>query len=115
MSRAGECYENAMMESFFATLKTECAVRPFSTRDQARNAIFDYIETFYNRQRLHSALGYLSPEQFEIQFVLADSLLGGQFIKTGHALTHDCFSFSYAVFTINLNATFGACDAAAAY
>lgn len=68
MSRAGDCYDNAMMESFFATLKTECAVRPFSTRDRARNAIFDYIETFYNRQRLHSALGYLSPEQFEIQF-----------------------------------------------
>jgi putative transposase len=68
MSRAGDCYDNAMMESFFATLKAECACRPFATRAQARTALFDYIEVFYNRQRLHSALGYLSPEQFEHQF-----------------------------------------------
>lgn len=68
MSRRGNCYDNAMMESFFATLKRECAVCPFATRDQARTAIFEYIEVFYNRQRLHSALNYLSPEQFERQF-----------------------------------------------
>ncbi len=68
MSATGNCYDNAMKESFFATLKSECASRPFATRAQARTAIFEYIEVFYNRQRLHSALGYLSPEQFEQQF-----------------------------------------------
>lgn len=68
MSRRGNCYDNAMKESFFATLKSECAARPFATRDQARTAIFEYVEVFYNRQRLHSALNFLSPEQFERQF-----------------------------------------------
>jgi transposase InsO family protein len=68
MSNVGNCYDNAMKESFFATLKTECASQPFATRAQARTAIFEYIEVFYNRQRLHSALGYLSPEQFEQRF-----------------------------------------------
>jgi len=68
MSGVGNCYDNAMKESFFATLKTECASQPFASRAQARTAIFEYIEVFYNRQRLHSALGYLSPEQFEQQF-----------------------------------------------
>jgi transposase InsO family protein len=68
MSRAGNCYDNAMKESFFATLKTECAVEPFPTRAAARTAIFDYIEVFYNRQRLHSSLGYLSPADFEQRF-----------------------------------------------
>ncbi|MCP4208905.1 MAG: IS3 family transposase [Shimia sp.] len=68
MSRRGNCYDNAMKESFFATLKTECASAPFTTRAEARSAIFEYIEVFYNRQRLHSALGYLSPAQFEQQF-----------------------------------------------
>lgn len=66
MSAPGNCYDNAMKESFFATLKTECAVQPFATRAEARTAIFEYIEVFYNRQRLHSALGYRSPEQFEL-------------------------------------------------
>jgi len=65
MSRTGNCYDNALKESFFATLKSECASHPFVTKAQARTAIFEYIEAFYNRQRLHSALGYLSPEQFE--------------------------------------------------
>lgn len=65
MSRKGNCWDNAMKESFFATLKAECTHQPFATRAQARTAIFEYIEVFYNRQRLHSALGYLSPEQFE--------------------------------------------------
>lgn len=68
MSGVGNCYDNAMKESFFATLKTECASQPFATRAQARTAVFEYIEVFYNRQRLHSALGYLSPEQFEQLF-----------------------------------------------
>jgi putative transposase len=65
MSRVGNCYDNAAMESFFATLKTECATQPFATRTQARSAIFEYIEAWYNRQRLHSSLGYLSPTEFE--------------------------------------------------
>lgn len=69
MSRTGNCYDNAMMESFWATLKAECASRVFPSRSAARLAIFEFIEGWYNRQRLHSALGYLSPEQFEIQFV----------------------------------------------
>jgi transposase InsO family protein len=65
MSRTANCYDNAMMESFWATLKTECVQQPFATRVQARTALFEYIEVFYNRQRLHSSLGYRSPDQFE--------------------------------------------------
>jgi transposase InsO family protein len=65
MSRSGNCYDNAMMESFFATLKTECVDRRYATRQEARAAIFDYIERWYNRRRRHSSLGYLSPTEFE--------------------------------------------------
>lgn len=66
MSRAGDCYDNAPKESFWATLKKELmSDRTFATREQARAAIFEYIEVFYNRQRIHSSLGYVSPEQFE--------------------------------------------------
>jgi len=65
MSRVGDCYDNATMESFFATLKAECATGQFATRIQARTALFAYIEVWYNRQRLHSSLGYLSPLEFE--------------------------------------------------
>jgi putative transposase len=66
MSAQGHCYDNAAMESFWSTLKTEWLHQQnFQTRDQARLAIFDYIETFYNPKRLHSALGYLSPVDFE--------------------------------------------------
>ena len=66
MSRKGNCWDNAPMESFFSTLKTELIHRrDFLTRDEARAAIFEYIEIFYNRQRIHSSLGYLSPEQYE--------------------------------------------------
>ena len=68
MSRVGCCYDNAMMESFFATIKRELLHRhEFSTRKEAESAIFHYIEAFYNRQRRHSSLGYLSPEAFEAQ------------------------------------------------
>jgi transposase InsO family protein len=65
MSRVANCFDNAAMESFFSTLKTECAFEQFATRTQARLAIFEYIEGWYNRQRLHSTLGYLSPLEFE--------------------------------------------------
>jgi transposase InsO family protein len=66
MSRKGNCYDNAAMESFWSTLKLELVYRcQFDTRSQARAQIFDYIETFYNRQRAHSALDYKSPADFE--------------------------------------------------
>jgi transposase InsO family protein len=69
MSRKGNCWDNACSESFFGTLKLECCDRVFTTRKEASSVIFEYIEVFYNRQRLHSSLGYLSPEQFEQQSV----------------------------------------------
>lgn len=65
MSRTGNCFDNAAMETFFSSLKTECADHQFDTRAQAHTAIFEYIEAWYNRQRLHSSLGYRSPVEFE--------------------------------------------------
>lgn len=66
MSRQGNCYDNAVMESFFATLKKELVYQEvYATREAARQSLFEYIEVFYNRQRRHSALGYRSPCQFE--------------------------------------------------
>jgi transposase InsO family protein len=68
MSRKGNCYDNAFIESFFSSLKYELVYHQrFSNFAQARTAIFDYIETFYNRIRLHSSLDYLSPIKFESQ------------------------------------------------
>jgi transposase InsO family protein len=68
MSRRGNCYDNAVAESFFSTLKNELVhYCDFHTRDEARAAIFEYIEVFYNRQRRHQTLGYRSPVQFEQQ------------------------------------------------
>jgi putative transposase len=68
MGNTGSCYDNAVTESFFHTLKTEhIYFHKYDTRDDARTSIFEYIETFYNQRRLHSALGYLSPVQFENQ------------------------------------------------
>jgi putative transposase len=68
MSGKGDCYDNALMESFFGTLKTECVDRQsFVSRAQARQVIFEYLEAFYNRQRLHSSLGYVSPVTYEQQ------------------------------------------------
>jgi putative transposase len=68
MSRRGNCYDNAVAESFFSTLKNELVHHcDFHTRDEARAVIFEYIEVFYNRQRRHQTLGYLSPVQFELQ------------------------------------------------
>jgi len=65
MSRTGNCYDNAVIESFHATLKGECAFKQFQTKADAKTTIFEFIEAWYNRQRLHSALGYLSPLDFE--------------------------------------------------
>ncbi len=66
MSRKGNCYDNAVMESFFATLKQELVYhRQYQTRKEAKQDIFEYIQVWYNRKRRHSALGYQSPEQFE--------------------------------------------------
>jgi putative transposase len=66
MSRKGNCYDNAFVETFFKTLKTELIYRnKFKTRSEAKAAIFEFIEVWYNRQRLHSSLGYLTPEDYE--------------------------------------------------
>jgi putative transposase len=72
MSRRGNCWDNAVAESFFATLKGDLMYgRKFETRQQARAAVFEYVEVFYNRQRLHSSLGYRSPSEFEEQMKAA--------------------------------------------
>ena len=72
MSRRGNCYDNAMAESFFKTLKTEQVYhRRYQTRDEAKQSIFKYIEMFYNRQRRHSTLGYRSPVAFERENLVA--------------------------------------------
>ena len=72
MSRSGNVWDNAAMESFFSSLKTERTTRTtYRTRDQAKADVFDYIERFYNPRRRHSALGYLSPMEFEQQAGLA--------------------------------------------
>jgi transposase InsO family protein len=68
MSRVGDCWDNAVAESFFATLKRELADgADWSTREEARTAVFEYIEVWYNQRRRHSSLGYLSPAAFELQ------------------------------------------------
>ena len=70
MSRRGNCYDNAAMESFWSTLKLELVYRgKFTSRSHARSEIFDYIEIFYNRQRRHTSLRGLSPTQFELKNV----------------------------------------------
>ncbi len=72
MSRSGNVWDNAAMESFFSSLKTERTARKmYRTRDQARADVFDYIERFYNAVRRHSTLGYVSPVEFERQAALA--------------------------------------------
>jgi len=64
MSRRGNCYDNAAMESWFSTLKSELGER-FETAGHAKEQLFDYIEVFYNQQRMHSAIGYAAPAEFE--------------------------------------------------
>lgn len=72
MSRAGNVWDNAVMESFFSSLKTErTAAKMYRTRAQAKADVFDYIECFYNPRRRHSTLGYLSPMEFERKAELA--------------------------------------------
>lgn len=69
MSRSGDCWDNAVAESFFATLKRELVyLTSYSTRGEARKSVFEFIEVFYNRARLHSTLGYKSPMEFEATF-----------------------------------------------
>ena len=66
MSRKGNCWDNAPMESFFGTLKTELVHhREYPDRDTARRDLFAYIEGYYNRRRIHSAIGYITPQQAE--------------------------------------------------
>jgi putative transposase len=68
MSRKADCYDNAPMESFFHTLKTELVHhRQYATREEAKRDIFAYIEGFYNRTRRHSAIGYISPIEMELK------------------------------------------------
>ena len=67
MSRKGNCWDNAVAESFFKTIKTELIYHcNYQTREEASQSIFEYIEVFYNRKRLHSSIGYMSPMQFEV-------------------------------------------------
>ena len=74
MSRKGDCYDNAPMESWFKSLKVERVnVRRYATRDEARSDAFSYIETFYNPRRRHSSLGYLSPREFERRFAAKEA------------------------------------------
>lgn len=69
MSRSGNCWDNASMESFFKTFKVELVYQEhYATREEARKSIYEYIDLFYNRQRLHSSLGYRSPVEFENQW-----------------------------------------------
>ncbi len=69
MSRKGDCWDNAMMESFFGSLKTEWVYgKDYQSRKEAKNDLFKYIEMFYNRQRRHASLGYLSPAEFERRY-----------------------------------------------
>jgi len=74
MSRKGNCWDNAVAESFFATLKKELIYRrTWATRVELRDAVFDYIEVFYNRHRLHSSIGYKTPAMVERQYALANA------------------------------------------
>ena len=67
MSRTGNCYDNAVMESWFSTFKTELG-ETFESIRRGKDLAFDYIEVFYNQQRRHSSIGYVSPAEFERRF-----------------------------------------------
>ena len=68
MGRVGSCYDNAVAESFFATLKTEIGTRVWPTRAAARAAVFEFVEVRYNRRRRHSTIGYLTPHEAELRY-----------------------------------------------
>ena len=72
MSRRGNCYDNAVMERFFATVKSEEAER-FDSHGEAKMALFDFIEVFYNQRRRHSTLGQISPAEFERRALVAQA------------------------------------------
>ncbi|MFO0860600.1 MAG: IS3 family transposase [Phycisphaerales bacterium] len=83
MSRTGDCYDNAVVESFRGKLKTEMVYhRSFKNRAEAKAAAFDYIEVFYNRQRLHASLGYQSPEQFEASRTGRSECVNGNWVRS---------------------------------
>lgn len=90
MSGAGNCYDNAPMESFFSNFKLELIHHEtFETPSMARRAIFDYIEIFYNRTRIHSAIGYLAPSQYERQFMARQPCReDAQGMTCGHPAVH---------------------------
>ena len=72
MSRKGNCWNNAVMESFYRTLKVELIyLKKYEMRIEAKRDIFEYIEIFYNRERLHSSIGYNSPEEYEKMTIVA--------------------------------------------
>ena len=75
MSRKGNCWDNAPMESFFKTMKVELIYpqKQYHTQREATTSIFEYIEIYYNRQRMHSALNYQSPEEFEATFTISST------------------------------------------
>lgn len=68
MSRRGNCYDNAFVESFFAQMKKELSKKMFDTKKEAAQEILDYIDSWYNKKRVHSSLGYITPQQFETNF-----------------------------------------------
>jgi transposase InsO family protein len=75
MSKKGDCWDNAVAESFIHTLKVECVHRnKFKTRNEAKIKIFEYVEMYYNRKRAHSTLGYLSPFEYERRIWLSDQV-----------------------------------------
>jgi putative transposase len=89
MSRSGNVWDNAVMESFFSTLKTERTTRrTYRTRDEARADVFDYVERFYNPRRRHSTLGYLSPVEFEMQAASASSMWAASSMRGPAPATH---------------------------
>jgi transposase InsO family protein len=89
MSGIGNCYDNAKAEAFFSTLKSECfpSNQVFASKVEARREIFEYIETYYNNQRLHSALGYRSPNKYETEHNQVIDV--GDLMTEHSALQHD--------------------------
>ncbi len=95
MSRRGNCWDNAVVESFFATLKTELVHQAdYLDREEARRATFEYIEVFYNRQRRHSTLGYQTPAKFE-ELTVAASVHRPP--NLGHSILPECRSLDVAI------------------